>query len=388
MAYKSVKYVRGTARGIYTSKRRRDKVVALKHNLPGSIILVHGVNDVGTGYAAAEAGLCAGLTARLAGDLRPAGYSNPSEKEVMEDPDAALYKRQPTKDTHSPVIPFYWGYREEKKFVQPGTSTPHGQALDRYGNRLDKDFSKGGGPFANATSSLPEMWNRGKSDAGGSLDYFQADATHPVLDCPGRLYMILAARRLAALITMIRDFHKDETVSIVAHSQGCMLSLLAQAFLLDEKMREQQPNARPADTLILCNPPYSLVDEVPNTVRIVDGYAGSDAAMKDQYALLDGSKTLNSRLTTLVNTEDRQALRCCRRKMGSAERSRQSRQGIPVLFSRRHDGRLVQCAGHRLARGSRLCTRLAVRENPLQEGLWQGPIYKRSRSNGADRVYA
>jgi hypothetical protein len=302
--YKKLPFSRGTGQGVYLPDPLRPKVVGVKHNLPGSIIVVHGVNDVGTSYEAVEAGLCEGLTARLRGGLRAATYRMPAASDrgrLEEDPDAVFFKRQVNAETHSPVIPFYWGYREESDQAVHWSKTPHGQALDRYGNRLDKDFSKGGGPFANATNSLPEMWNRGKSAAHGLLDWAQRDPTHPVLENPGRLYMILAARRLAALITMIRDYDADETVSIVAHSQGCMLSLLAQAFLLDPKMKAEQPDARPADTLVLCNPPYSLVDEMPLAARTVDGYSGRDAAMKGRYQAINGEQTLHARLSTLAN---------------------------------------------------------------------------------------
>lgn len=109
------------------------------------------------------------------------------------------------------------------------------------------------------------------------------------------------ARRLAALITMIRDYDADGTVSIVAHSQGCMLSLLAQAFLLETGDKALQPDARPADTLILCNPPYSLVDETPMLASSVDYYSGGDAAMAKRYPALSGGQTLHARLTTLAN---------------------------------------------------------------------------------------
>lgn len=304
--YKKLPFDVGAAVAVTLPGQGNERVVAAKHNLPGSIILVHGVNDVGTGYDAVESGLCEGLTTRLCGDIRPATYRMPqaADREKLEqDPDAVFYKRLITDAAYSPVIPFYWGFREELNKAGDWRKTPHGQAVDRYGNRLDRDYSKGGGPFSNATNSLPEMWNRGKSDAHGILDLAQHDATRPILKNPGRLYMILAARRLAALITMIRDYDEDETVSIVAHSQGCMLSLLAQAFLLDPSMRNIQPNARPADTLILCNPPYSLVDEVPQLVGMVDGYSGEDAQMKkdDRYRHITGGQTLHARLATLAN---------------------------------------------------------------------------------------
>lgn len=305
--YKKLPFSRGNGEGVTLPGQGNKKIVGVRHNLPGSIILVHGVNDVGVSYDAVESGLCEGLTERLCGNLTPGKYRMPQTADrdkLEEDPDAVFYKRQISDDTHSPVIPFYWGFREESAHVQDWRKTPHGQAADRYGNRLDRDYSKEGGPFANATSSLPEMWNRGKSDSHGVLDWASHDATHPILKNPGRLYMILAARRLAALVSMIRDYDENEAVSIVAHSQGCLLSLLAQAFLLDPTMQKDQPGARPADTLILCNPPYSLVDDLPMAAALADGYSGSDALMtnkRDRYRYISGGQTLHARLTTLAN---------------------------------------------------------------------------------------
>jgi hypothetical protein len=304
--YKKLPFSRGTGEGVTLPGLGNKRIVAAKHNLPGSVILVHGVNDVGTCYDAVESGLCEGLTTRLHGDLRPATYRmpQPTDRDKLEDdPDAVFYKRTLIDDAYSPVIPFYWGYREEQGRARDGAMTPHGQAVDRYGNRLDKDLSKGGGPFANATTSLIDMWNRGKGGPVEAIDAAARDATHPILKNPGRLYMVLAAQRLAALISMIRDYDEDETVSIVAHSQGCMVSLLAQAFLLDPKMQDVQPGARPADTLILCNPPYSLIDELPTVAGWVDGYSGSDeqVATNNLYRHISGHQTLHARLTTLAN---------------------------------------------------------------------------------------
>jgi len=294
----------GAANGVTMAKRSKDKIIPVRHNTPGNIIVIHGVNDTGTAYAAVERGLCEGLMARLNGDLRPAEYRLPTEADkdkLFDDPDSVFYKRTISADTLSPVIPFYWGYREVSDRVQTNAKLSRGQALDRHGNRLDKDYSKGGGPFANATSTLPDMWNQGKWGVFRGLDTAQHDATHPVLNNPGRMYMILAAQRLAALICMIRDYDENETVSIVAHSQGCLISLLAQAFLLDPKMKEQQPNARPADTLILTHPPYSLIDDIPTMVGLIDGYSDGDAAMKGRYKHIDGVQTTGARLQTLVN---------------------------------------------------------------------------------------
>lgn len=291
--YERVQYVVGKDTSVLQCGRVADKTVNVRPNLPGNVIVIHGVNDVGTAYEAVEKGLCEGLKARIGWQYVPGKYRMPTAKDkgaLQEDPDDVFYKRQIGPDTHSPVIPFYWGFRETRLAAR----VVRGQNTDRYGNRLDKDLAKEGGPFANATSTLPDMWGRGKSKAGGLLDWAQKDATHPVLDNPGHLYMVLAAKRLAALIAMIRDYDDNEAVTLVAHSQGCLLSLLAQAFLLDEGLR-------PADTLILNNPPYSLVDEIPTTTNMVEWSSGEDAKMRNEYESLKGRQTLHARLQTLVN---------------------------------------------------------------------------------------
>lgn len=296
MTYERVPYSCGEGAAILHQNRAFDKTVSVRQNLPGNIVMIHGVNDVGTSYDKVEQGLCAGLRQRMgwnhytAGAYRMPGDLKSDKDALYDDPDAVFFKRKNEKETDSPVIPFYWGFRE----MWDHAGTRNGQRTDRYGNRLDKDLSKGGGPFANATSSLPDMWGRGKSKALGLLDWAQKDATHPVLDNPGRMYMILAAKRLAALITMVRDYDENEVVTLVAHSQGCMLSLLAQAFLL-------QDGLRPADTLILSNPPYSLIDDVPMPTDWVEGNSGMDAAMDGHYDALNGRQTLHARLQTLVN---------------------------------------------------------------------------------------
>lgn len=291
--YEKVQYVVGKDTSVLQCNRLSDKTVNVRPVLPGNVIVIHGVNDVGTSYNAVEQGLCEGLKKRIGWQYVPGEYRMPAAKDkgvLQDDPDAVFFKRRITDKTASPVIPFYWGYRETKMDAR----TVRGQRTDRYGNRLDKDLSKGGGPFANATSTLPDMWGRGKSKVHGLLDYAQKDATHPVLDNPGHLYMILAARRMAALISMIRDYDDNEAVTIVAHSQGCLVALLAQAFLLDDGLR-------PADTLILNNPPYSLVDEIPMTTNWVEGTSGQDERMRGWDGGLAGRQTLHARLQTLVN---------------------------------------------------------------------------------------
>ena len=140
--------------------RTRDKVIEVPREQPCNVIVVHGVNDVGTSYGDVEEGLCAGLQDRLLRRFKPGVHRVPGaddKKHVLDDPDAVYFKRTLATDTDSPVIPFYWGFRE----VGSLSRTANGQKTDRNGNRLDKDLSKGGGPFGNATSTLPDMWNRG-----------------------------------------------------------------------------------------------------------------------------------------------------------------------------------------------------------------------------------
>ncbi|PKB23954.1 T6SS effector phospholipase Tle3 domain-containing protein [Janthinobacterium sp. 64] len=289
-SYPKVPYVVGEEVALLHCERSVCKKVKIRRNLPGNIIVIHGVNDVGVSYKAVEHGLCEGLTKRLGRGFTPASYRMPvaADKDKLEDdPDAVFFKRTIAKDTNSPVIPFYWGYRE----VEGKTTTIHGQFVDRYGNRLDKDLSKEGGPFGNATSSLPDMWRPGMYAPADPM----GDALRPLKTAPGRMYMVLAAQRLAALISMIRDYDADDTVSIVAHSQGCLLSLLAQAMLMEKGLA-------PADNLILTHPPYSLVDSLPLLMRGAAWFdGGEDAAMKPYYHLLSGAQTMGARLKTLVN---------------------------------------------------------------------------------------
>jgi len=293
MLYPRQPYCIGQEASVLQCERKSDKKVDVKPDLPCNVIVIHGVNDVGTGFGAVEEGLCAGLDMRLHGKpgrFVPGSYRMPTakDKDVLEaDPDAVFFKRKTETGTHSPVIPFYWGYRE----VFKDSGTKNGQRTDRFGNRLDKDLSKGGGPFANATSTLPDMWNRGicsPADVGG-------DPVRPVLSAPGRMYMILAAKRLAALVAMIRDYDANEAVNIVAHSQGCLISLLAQAFLLED-------GKRPADTLVLTHPPYSLEEESGFLVGASEKFkSGTDPAMEGHYTVLTSRQTFDARLRTLAN---------------------------------------------------------------------------------------
>lgn len=288
--YPKPEYVVKRASTVLQPKRTRDKVIEVPREQPCNIIVVHGVNDVGTGYCAVEEGLCSGLQDRLLRQFTSATYRMPvadDKKKLEDDPDAVFFKRDPQAETDSPVIPFYWGFREETMAAR----TVAGQKTDRNGTRLDKDLSKGGGPFGNATSTLPDMWNRGVYAPHDPV----GDPLRPVKTGPGRMYMVLAARRLAALVTMIRKYEPKDTVNIVAHSQGCLLSLLAQAFLMEMGQRT-------ADTLILNHPPYGLDEEMGLVMKGLTYFQGDkDQAMNGYYELIKGRQTTDARLRTLIN---------------------------------------------------------------------------------------
>ncbi|WP_080416187.1 effector protein Tle3 domain-containing protein [Burkholderia ubonensis] len=245
--------------------------VDVEPRYPCTTILIHGVNDLGTDFGTVESGLCEGLNDRLnRKDFKGAEYThgrmaNDARKvtvaDMMKNLDDVVYRRKETADTRSPLIPFYWGVRVEPKDLPQGQAkqTVNGQYVDKFGNRLDAHRAKNGGMFANATNNIPDMFNT--HFKGGwktkALDTLQGDPTHPLRESPNRHYMVLAAKRLAALVRQIRLIDPNETVNIVAHSQGTLISLLAQAFLMEKGGQAD----RPADSLILIDSPYSLSEE-------------------------------------------------------------------------------------------------------------------------------
>jgi hypothetical protein len=278
--------------------------VAIKCGMPCLTILVHGVNDVGEAFAMQERGLCAGLNARLCRkDILPGEWDLPPVKksgekytasDVNPDPDKVYYQRKPDTGT-STVIPFYWGFREDAD--KTDTKQKHGEYLDQYGNRIDKRYGKNGGPFANATTNLPDMFGPGfdRNLMVKSID--PKDGTHPLLSAPPRNYMVLAAQRLAGLIRIIRKKSPNEPINIVAHSQGCLITLLAHAMLASEGKGVK------ADTVILNNPPYSFEETVVEKIqtglkqqtvhareetlrRIVAGYITVSKAVEPPFANL------------------------------------------------------------------------------------------------------
>ena len=247
-------------------------------DLPGVVIFLHGVNDPGASYEAVEEGLCQGVNERLdRPDLKagrygarykrakemPAQARGSKEKELLDDPDTYLYRRD-TSDpkTRSLMIPFYWGYRAEPGEIKRDQNHDpvklRDQYLDVFDNRLDRHFAKGGGFFANATNNLLEMYGKGF----GAFKRHGAQLALPntlfMGKGPHRRYFVLAATRLAMLVSEIRRVSPDETISIIGHSQGTLITLLAQALLIDK-------GQRCADTLIMVDTPYSVLPSVTPT---------------------------------------------------------------------------------------------------------------------------
>ncbi|WP_258533692.1 T6SS effector phospholipase Tle3 domain-containing protein, partial [Xanthomonas oryzae] len=128
------------------------------------------------------------------------------------------------------------------------------QYQDTAGNRLDAHFAKAGGFFANATSNLPDMYGKGfdTSLMTATIQPVASDFTY-FGKAPPRRYFVLAAERLAMLVSEIRRLAPDDTITIMGHSQGTLITLLAQAMLADRRQRC-------ADCLILVDSPYSLLE--------------------------------------------------------------------------------------------------------------------------------
>ena len=213
---------------------------------------------MGEAYEAQEKGLCWGLAERLGrnDDLQPYEYKQPRQdrSDPLEPvPDRVYYHRVAGSSSHSPVIPFYWGFREKDDRINKTEARAHGEWLDGCGNRIDKDGAKGGGPFPNACNCLPHMWAGGWKPTGvvPVANLFTSPTHRLNRPAPDRRYQVLAALRLAMVIRILRKRHPHVAVNVVAHSMGCLVALLAQAFLMDG-------GDAPADSLVLNNPPYSF----------------------------------------------------------------------------------------------------------------------------------
>lgn len=265
--------------------------VAVKNPMPCIVILVHGVNDVGEAYQNQEQGIIAGLNERMG---RTDMYPHEWHQFKMDMGDGE--QQQVKMPGRSPVIPFYWGYKpvdhatyieDQRRYRDELAKSGSAAKLpynayqeddatklaklghipqttlkyqnDNFGNVLDDVYAKGGGTFANATTTIPDMLGPGSggltNGAAGFASFHMngGDFTHPIYDNPHRIYQFFAAQRLADLILMIRNNKSTENdpINIVAHSQGTIITMLA-------NMLVKEAGADPVDCVILNHSPYAL----------------------------------------------------------------------------------------------------------------------------------
>jgi pimeloyl-ACP methyl ester carboxylesterase len=272
--------------------------------LPGVVIFVHGVNSDGEWFAAAEEGLCKGLNRRLgrldtqlaftgvqAGQMSPVSYREGLTEDGYINPQLTPDSYVKSDPSFSPVIHFRWGYKASK------------EALKEFGANtyLNEQNYWGGGPFANGCTSLPDLWNVGLDDRIFGWIMVQAlnSTDRLIYRTPARHYMVVAALRLAKLISAIRAKQADVAITVVCHSQGNMVGLAA-AFLGDCMPEVTDPLGKAgrcvADTYVLASPPYSLVSQLGTE-------SWAQRKMKDANGNR-GRETLSARVETLRNFFD------------------------------------------------------------------------------------
>ncbi|HED2928640.1 effector protein Tle3 domain-containing protein [Klebsiella michiganensis] len=290
--------------------------VAVPRPMPCIVILVHGVNDVGEAYQNQETGIIAGLSKRL---NRTDLYAHEWKDFMMMHNEEAQKKN--AAPGRSPVIPFYWGYKpvtyddwvadqqnyrkevdaqklgdkahipydayqqnDKEKMKAVGNDGDNKVKFqnDNWNNALDMNFAKGGGTFANATTSIPDMLGPGAGGAavaaaGFSTLYLNGgDYTHPIFPNPHRIYQFFAAQRLADLIIQIRDepVTENDVINVVAHSQGTIITMLA-------NMLVKQAGYSPANCVILNNSPYSLESRLMENAQ--SGHHQTSAARQQTF---------------------------------------------------------------------------------------------------------
>ena len=276
--------------------------------LPCVVILIHGVNDAGEAFENLDKMICKGLNRRLgrkdlkpnkwrwaktsADDFSPRIEMLTEWQETVGRIEAPFAPKTVKHKSYSPIIPFTWGYRpvDEDTYKQEliayckrvldrhvkDPELPYDSYwvernyhlktdnieinklnCDKFGNWIDYLYQRNGGPFANATTCIPDMYGPGMA---GLLGYVGKKIT-PILggdvsyDNPHRIYYAFAAHRLAKLIKKIRKDTEgqDIPINIVAHSQGTIITMLANLILANDKDKPL-----PADCVILAHSPYSF----------------------------------------------------------------------------------------------------------------------------------
>ncbi|MBU1776739.1 MAG: DUF3274 domain-containing protein, partial [Gammaproteobacteria bacterium] len=184
------------------------------------------------------------------------------------------------KPYRSPIIPFYWGYK-----MQPGDLDKDDKQKGKYPGIYHKaDNAWGGGPFQNGTNSLLQFWQDGfKRRLVAEIVDLQAlnpEIDRQLQDAPPRAYYIHAAKRLAKLIDTIREDFPSEPLNVVAHSQGCLISMCAMLYVKN----------RAPDTLMLNSAPYAFDTKKTDSLSasaINAGVQTKEARLKTFRAIAD-----------------------------------------------------------------------------------------------------
>ncbi|CDG86012.1 putative uncharacterized protein [Janthinobacterium agaricidamnosum NBRC 102515 = DSM 9628] len=250
-------------------ERLTTHIMDVPYLMPGTIIFVHGVNSEGEWYEQAAEQFCAGLNKRLGRNCLKSAKFDPVTKRFAK-------KATDGTDAHSPIIPFYWGYK-----LQAGD-------MERYpGIYHAADNAWGGGPFQNGTNNLLSFWQGGfkRKLLAGLLDLqkINPEINRQLEDAPPRTYYIHAARRLANLIDTLREDFPNEPLNVVAHSQGNMIALCAILYL----------KRRAPDTLILNSAPYAFDTNITDWLAATNGWSGvqsGEARLKTFRAVADKIK--------------------------------------------------------------------------------------------------
>ena len=274
--------------------------------LPCVVILIHGVNDVGEAFENQDKMICEGLNRRLgrkdlkpnkwrwaqtsADDFSPRIQMLPEWQENDGQIKPPLKPKTVKHKSYSPIIPFTWGYRpvdEEtykqeqlayyKRLQDSNVKDPelpydsywverncHFKTenievnklnCDKFGNWIDYLYRRNGGPFANATTCIPDMYGPGMAGFLGSAGELATPKGARSYLNPHRIYYAFAAHRLANLIKKIRKDteEQDIPINIVAHSQGTIITMLANLILANDKSEPL-----PADCVILAHSPYAF----------------------------------------------------------------------------------------------------------------------------------
>ncbi|MBJ9969088.1 T6SS effector phospholipase Tle3 domain-containing protein [Burkholderia seminalis] len=298
---------------------RNDLECVMQMPLPGVVIFVHGVNSEGEWFKEAEKGLCAGLNRRMgryddqlfhwgpvAGQMTPVSYIESLTPDGFLNPEMSSKTYIKPDPSFSPVIHFRWGY------------AANAEELKEYGDKimLNERNYWGGGPFAGGCSSLPDLWNDGLNDRlflWLTVQHMNGIGNRKIYSTPPRTYGVLGALRLARLVESIRKRQADAPITIVCHSQGNMIGLAA-AFLGDRlpEVTDQwgKKGRCVADTYVLANPPYSLVEAnmtdtwAQRGVRDKNGRVGRETYVARKETLREYFDILRARADLEMPAED------------------------------------------------------------------------------------